>query len=64
MRAQRLDGATLRGWRRVQRWRQEDAAAWAGVTVRTWSRWETGALKPPRWLEIRMLEMLEGDASE
>jgi DNA-binding transcriptional regulator YiaG len=36
--------ATLRRLRRVAGWRQEDAAAWAGVSVRTWRRWEEGAI--------------------
>jgi DNA-binding XRE family transcriptional regulator len=27
-------------------WTQTDAAAWAGVDLRTWRRWETGQYQP------------------
>lgn len=41
-------GGNLRDWRwRRLGWTQAQAAEWAGVTVRTWRRWEHGESRPP-----------------
>lgn len=44
--APRITPHTLRELRGVMGWTQADAAAWAGVDLRTWRRWETGQYAP------------------
>lgn len=54
-------GETLRRWRtsglhgeRKEPMRQEDAAAWYGVDVRTWRRYELGETRIPTPLILRI----------
>lgn len=48
---------TLRDLRRVMGWTQPEAAAWAGIDLRTWRRWENGE-KAPHGLMARALQSL------
>jgi len=47
----------LRGFRKRLKWTMTQAAAWYGVTLATWSRWESGARPTPEHLWRRIEEM-------
>lgn len=46
----------VRAWRQRQRWTQEEAGLWCGLSpksaARSWRRWESGERTVPPWLVL------------
>jgi DNA-binding XRE family transcriptional regulator len=52
----------VRAWRITRRLTWATAALFAGVSKRTWARWESGESNVPQWLP-RILETFVEDGS-
>ena len=53
-----MTGADLKAWRKGRRWSQRRAGLWAGVSSRTWRRYENGRV--PVWLVRRIHDQADG----